>query len=397
MLCFTTPTTLDLRVLTTMGVNVKPNSASPIGHFGTGLKYAMAILLRTGHAVKIETGGKVYHLTTTTANIRGKEFSLCQLVGPDGPLDLPFTLDYGKEWELWMAYRELVSNTWDEGGSIFTHEPRCAQDETQITVSGPGMDEVHNQRNDYFLSTTTKRRLATVSGVEIYDSNSPHIFYKGIRAYTPLKPTLFTYNLTTDIALTEDRTIRSIWSVTDRITTAISNSQNEYISTSTILASVAYQESSWDFNLHSASSHFITLSTFLYRTGKIYNALLSRSIREHLDRTTPTSEREPTPREATLLQRALTFLSHSTMAITHPIAIASHLPNSLLGTIRRTPAPTIILSPAAFNHGLRSLCGTLVEEELHLRSGAGDETREMQEVFLSALLAEMEARQEVYL
>ena len=31
-----------------MGVSAKPNTKSPIGYFGTGLKYAMAALVRLG-------------------------------------------------------------------------------------------------------------------------------------------------------------------------------------------------------------------------------------------------------------------------------------------------------------------------------------------------------------
>ena len=41
-----TPGLIDLRAFTTFGVNSKPNSKNPIGYFGTGLKYAVAVLAR---------------------------------------------------------------------------------------------------------------------------------------------------------------------------------------------------------------------------------------------------------------------------------------------------------------------------------------------------------------
>lgn len=46
---------IDLDVIRTMGVNVKEND-NPIGHFGTGLKFAIATLLRTGHKVDLYRG-----------------------------------------------------------------------------------------------------------------------------------------------------------------------------------------------------------------------------------------------------------------------------------------------------------------------------------------------------
>jgi hypothetical protein len=44
-LVFRTPGVLDLRALTTFGMSSKPNSTSPIGIFGTGLKYAVAVMV----------------------------------------------------------------------------------------------------------------------------------------------------------------------------------------------------------------------------------------------------------------------------------------------------------------------------------------------------------------
>lgn len=47
---------IDPRSITTFGVSSK-DSESAIGYFGTGLKYAIAILLREGCKIDIYTGG----------------------------------------------------------------------------------------------------------------------------------------------------------------------------------------------------------------------------------------------------------------------------------------------------------------------------------------------------
>ena len=52
---FENPGTLDPRALTIMGLNAKEND-NPIGYFGTGFKYGVAIALREGCNVIIQDG-----------------------------------------------------------------------------------------------------------------------------------------------------------------------------------------------------------------------------------------------------------------------------------------------------------------------------------------------------
>lgn len=396
MICFSTPTTLDLRLLTTMGVNVKPNSASPIGYFGTGLKYAIAILLRTGHQLKLETGGKTYDFSVATEEIRGKEFSICQMHGPEGTLALPFTTEYGKTWATWMAYRELASNTWDEGGSIFKHQTRCALDETQFTVTGPEIDQVHAERDKYFLPSSAKL-LHSTPDLDIYHGSASGLFYKNILVHRLEHPSELTYNFTSGIRLTEERTIADVWASRLTIAQILARSTTPFLHNTAILASEGTFEAALPYPVRTASPDFQQTAILAYRHGKIKNGDLQTRVRNYLTEITPTTFREALPREAVLLSSALDFLRGSATPITHPVRIATTLPNNILGQAQATPQPTIILSPEAFTHGLKQLCMTLLEEELHLRSGAGDETRQMQEALLGALLAEMEARQERYL
>ena len=52
---FENPGTLDPRALTIMGLNAKENT-NPIGYFGTGFKYGVAIALRDNCNVLIQDG-----------------------------------------------------------------------------------------------------------------------------------------------------------------------------------------------------------------------------------------------------------------------------------------------------------------------------------------------------
>ena len=56
LLLFENPGEIDPRLIGSFGVNVKDDPSTAFGFFGTGLKYALAILLRTGHEVTIQSG-----------------------------------------------------------------------------------------------------------------------------------------------------------------------------------------------------------------------------------------------------------------------------------------------------------------------------------------------------
>ncbi|WP_198164368.1 hypothetical protein, partial [Bradyrhizobium jicamae] len=61
---------IDLNAIALMGVSVK-TGASPIGYFGTGLKFSIATLLRTGHEVTLIRNGETIPFTVNHEVIRG--------------------------------------------------------------------------------------------------------------------------------------------------------------------------------------------------------------------------------------------------------------------------------------------------------------------------------------
>jgi len=64
---------IDLNAIALMGVSVKIGS-SPIGYFGTGLKFSIATLLRTGHEVKLIRNGEVIPFAVDQETVRGELF-----------------------------------------------------------------------------------------------------------------------------------------------------------------------------------------------------------------------------------------------------------------------------------------------------------------------------------
>lgn len=189
---------IDLDVIRTMGVSVKVGN-NPIGFFGTGLKYAIATLLRTGHSVKLIVGGQPFQFLVRQKEIRGQPFDMVFM----NDEQLAFTTDLGKNWKVWQAYRELHSNCLDEMGKISSHFEEA---DTVFCVSGPEINEVYADRHSIFLHGDPSW---VVDGLEIHRGRSRYIFYRGVRVMDLPKKTEFTYNLITPCSLTEDRTLAS--------------------------------------------------------------------------------------------------------------------------------------------------------------------------------------------
>lgn len=200
---------MELDVVRTMGVSIKTENA--IGYFGTGLKYAIATLLRTDHVVKMIIGGVVYTFSTVKKEIRGKEFQFIMM----NEEQLAFTTELGRDWQVWQAYRELYSNCLDEGGTVSSH-PQVA--DTVISVFGSEIDDAHGERGKIFLHGEP---WLILDGIEVHRGESEHLYYRGVRVHKLPKKTRFTYNFTVNMKLTEDRTLASVYDANYKLNTRL--------------------------------------------------------------------------------------------------------------------------------------------------------------------------------
>jgi len=219
---FTTPGSLDIRAITTFGMSAKPCTRSPIGQFGTGLKYAIAVILRHGGQVEMNIDGVEYVLYTKSDSFRGAEFSHVRMKRRSGLLSkwqyesLPFTTELGKHWKLWQAFRELQSNTLDENGSTSVHSSTqtpspLVSGQTVIRVIGEGFAEIAEGEESVFLQESRAVLYEGERDLQILEGESQHLYYRGIRVCDLEKPSRHTYNFLTDMTLTEDRTLASQW------------------------------------------------------------------------------------------------------------------------------------------------------------------------------------------
>lgn len=364
---------MDMDVVRLMGVSVKSDSA--IGYFGTGLKYAIATLLRNGCTVQIFTGGVTYNFVGVEKEIRGKKFQVILMNGEQ----LGFTTDLGRDWELWQAYRELHSNCLDENG-IIRNQP--VMGETLIVVHGKEFEQCYHDRHKIFISSEP---LHFVDGVEIHPGRNSYVFYRGVRVHRLPKESMFTYNITNPMPLTEDRTARSAYDVEYRIETRLPAVPSEKFAEKLLRTKGDFWENSLDLSLCGApSDEFLDVMERLYDDYTV-----NEKARMLLRKARGDKNHKPivlTEVEKQTINEACEFVTKKLNARITPgdfTFIETAGPNvmAVCNSERQ-----MLISRQAIANGAEFLAITMYEEWIHKTLGFADESRGMQQFLFDKIL-----------
>lgn len=250
-----TPGEIDLQAFTVMGLSAKPSSTNPIGMFGTGLKYAIAVLVRNGAKPVVWIGKDKYVFSVKKGKFRDREFDKIRMrIEKEGwpkprYQDLPFTTDYGRFWQLWMAYRELHSNTLDEGGSTFDMPDGSdvvgTKGMTTIVIDHTEYFAAHALAHETFLPGAVRQKVGTV---QVMDGENTRLFWRGLRVSDLTKRTVRTWNFLCALELTEDRTLKYEHMARYHLTKWIAEQcQDEQLIEDVITADVDHWEHRLDF------------------------------------------------------------------------------------------------------------------------------------------------------
>lgn len=361
----------DILALTTMGVSVK--EAGSIGYFGTGFKFAIATLLRTGHKVYLRSGTEYYKFASEQTKIRGQEFNMVTMNG----VSLGFTTMLGRDWMCWMAYRELACNAFDEGGTVFLASDNVdhSPDQTTIIVIGEGIVGAHHERDEIFFTGSGNMRRVP----------SNKIYYRGVRVFDA--PCVNTYNITGSITLSEDRHAKHEHELRYEIAKIIAHSDDcdaVYLA----LREKEMFESGLDYDYMSfnPSETFVNVASAIIANRESTNV----SVRKLLSRIGRLDE---TDNEITLdavqrqqLKKAMSFIK-KTMGydITYPISVVEKIDGGSLGAANR-PQNKITLSVRVFEQGTKQVAATLLEEFMHLRFGYNDCTYAFQNALFDHII-----------
>lgn len=366
---------IDMDVIRVMGVSVKTKD-NPIGYFGTGLKFAIATLLRTGHTVTLRRGSDVHEFSAREAAIRG---SFIKRVFMDEEA-LPFTVELGKNWEVWQAYRELHSNTLDEGG-VISDKPQRA--DTVFAVDGPAIHREFLNRDAIFVST---KPLDANAFLEVHPGETSTVFYRGVRAGRMPKGLRYTYNILQGCTLTEDRTFESQFDVEWKLCTMIPKFTHKGVLTDLLCGGDAFDQQ-LDFSRSgSPSREFLEVAAQHYT-----NTSANASARWMVERDMQERGSFPPARlsDADQAKFLAAFEHLRNMGCTlspEDVEIVESLGPSTMGLYHKAKHQ-IYLAKSTLDWGLETVVATLFEGWLHRDYGYADKSRELQNYLFQRLVA----------
>lgn len=403
---FTNPGEIDQLAFSVMGLSAKETS-SPIGQFGTGLKYSIAIALRLGGSITIWSGLTRYDFQAEPSLFRGKTIlKATYTTNEQASLPLPFTLDYGKAWEPWQVIRELESNARDEGGRSAPGRTPPQAGTTTIWLEGEPFEAAYKQLNSIFVRPQTLRAGDTnLTGyAHIHQRDEAYgnrIYYRGVAVGDVKRQPLFTYDFHYELALSEDRNIQYYYisaiprliadttmvctnpSVVEAILTARSDS---------LEGSLVFPEGDPYYATSASRKTFYSIISSYVESNRA-NLLNVSALRNYYQ----TFEKEdslyepytPTSREKAMLVEAQLLVANLFEGKLAPFKLTTSLPNNALGMVY---ADRIYISKECFSQGLETLTGTIFEEYCHYYLKHEDETRTFQNHLIntiSKLLAEL--------
>jgi hypothetical protein len=380
---------IDVDAITTFGINVKEND-DPIGYFGTGLKYAIAVLIRNHCKIRIASGEELYVFSKIRKQVRGVDFDFITM----NEKVLGFTTELGKNWEMWMAYRELHCNTTDEGGTIKEKKWGTIKSKkgfTQVQVAGQEIMDAHTVRHHYILGERELKDNGRRANA--YAGQTTGIYYRGIRIKSLHDSvSLMRYDITSSITLTEDRTAKYDHELTFPIMELILRSENKAFLREVLSAQEGFYE--WNLNFANATSDpgetFLDVMTELREQTKDVGLNMSSVSlhREKREKSILPAEGDYSMNEVqrTQLSKAKTFV-HTVLGCDmyrFPIIVAKDLGKHGLG---RAEDGKIFIAAECFEQGTKRVAAALYEEWTHLDSGCADESLEQKWIYLQKILS----------
>lgn len=387
VICFENQGVIDVRSMKTFGVSVK-ESTNPIGYFGTGLKYAIAIFLRHGQKIVVHAGDQVFDFDKKKVEIRGKEFEIITMNGEE----LPFTTELGKNWHLWQAFREIYCNCIDEKGSVSLIDLDVAvmdfgsnkSNQTRIFIKGAESILSYHDRDSIVLKAPSHQRIGE-GKVEVFNRPSDYLYYRNVRVMKLKPASLLTYNIIEEMELTEDRTIKNYGLAVTKILGSIAKLTNTEVIKKVITSRESF-ESELQFEAleywnHEISKEFedAVEKEFMLNNDKLNVSarmwLKSKKNKESTKSYEPVKMNEVEEKQ---LQRCLDICHKSLRNFkVYDILIVKTLGDSTMA-IAEIDQERMVISKKAFALGTKFLLSTIIEEFSHISTGYYDCTIQLQ-------------------
>lgn len=397
---------IDINAFRLLGASTKEEDESKIGFWGSGLKYALAILLRNNIDIKCYSGNKEIKIGTRKTKMRGETYEVITINGTPTSI----TTQMGKDWELWFAVREIYSNLLDEGG--------CGVDVSDMVQGVTGKtslfiemtDEIKDIFDNFEYYFGSNREVKYDLGeYKIYNKLRGLIYRMGIKVGQE-DNLLYDYEIP-DIKINESRVIPSsfyldqqlskIWheeANTEMIGRLVkedcyeknnmdwdwSNSFNDnwltYLTGKTIIP----REAAGFFVDDMSKAHFVLPTNICSRLFQQFGNKLNIKGYNDTNQEVFSKEVEISEIEKQRIDGLKNKIGVKFPAIDRMEVIVSKLSVEELGTIIDGK---IVLNENILSKGDDIIMETLVEEFIHMSSGADDRTRQFQDYAISMIIS----------
>lgn len=376
MISFTNSGEIDPRLIYAFGVNVKDND-SAIGYFGTGLKYAIAVALRNDCEVTIWSGLTSYTFTTCQETIRGKDFEFVWCNNER----MAFTLDLGRNWASWMAYREFYCNAVDEHGTVFAGETSPSSGITVVQVEGAAIVDAHIHRREFLLDSGLPRWCSPK--LSILNGSGQAVFYRGVKVFETPQPLCYTYDIQESLKLTEDRTIAD-WGIAENVICHALLDVPSPILKRVLTAPEGTMEHNFYWSTW-AGFDSPRLREIIREIDKSHLTPYARRLQQFLlpESKIPAKVKTLTPATHDILAQATTFCSFLGYPITEEVIVTDDLGPDVLGMAQEGK---IYLSTRAFLVGAKCVAGTLLEEHFHITHKMRDYSSQFQNFLIDLVV-----------
>jgi hypothetical protein len=243
---FVTPTKLSILDISSMGDSSKRGDDTTIGQFDSGLKYAIALLLRDNVKIKIDIHNNGELENTFTFGQKkiedsqtGKDKNLITIFDINGVETVTgFAFNLGYNWKNWMSYREIMSNVLDEKGFAYdSTQWKQFPDSIEYNGTNTVITLEFDESNEFFevwqnrhLYMNFEEPLFKVSNsVECLENkeNYLRIYKQNILVYEDKdRPSRFAWNIKFG-DIDERRILNNVYSVEQSISLAIQDTDNE--------------------------------------------------------------------------------------------------------------------------------------------------------------------------
>ncbi len=411
---------IEPQALHLVGASTKRNDSTKIGQFGSGNKYALAFLLRSGFEIKVFAGLNEILITTQKESFRDQEFNVIYINGERTSI----TTEMGKDWIYWQAMREIVCNSMDEGGYSldFVQEISPIDNETHFYIKSNKESVEFITNYDNYFSANKKVLFECKDGKIIEKSGTEaNIYRRGIKCFNTNKTSMFDFDFN-DIIIDENRLVKYPWQVEEYIWSLIYQCDNEEV-----ILQILHNSANTDF-LESCISDIATISsskiseTFkkcintnnlapkgfagLLKQDEIHNHIIIptkifQSVRGVLDdenvgdkfkvsrKGALFREIEKTELYKATIKQALYFFEESEFEMPYEIVVATFDQKNVLGCAYEEK---IYLSDICLEKGVNEVVNTILEEYVHIKYKVHDETRGFQTAIITEMISYMKMK-----